>query len=349
MKVGVVGAGFVGSTTAYAMVMSDVGREIVIVDANRERAEAQADDISHAVPFAHPLDIYAGDYAALADSRAVVIAAGVGRQPGESRTQLLQRNAAIFREVVPQVLEHAPDAVLIIATNPVDVMTHLTARYAAERGVPASRVIGSGTTLDTARFRALLSDHLGVDARHVPASRVIGSGTTLDTARFRALLSDHLGVDARHVHGYVLGEHGDSQVLAWSSVTVGGVHLYEYYESRGLTINAELQADIDKRVRFAGRSIIAGKGATYYGIGSALARIVDVVLSNQRSIMTVCSPQENVAGVRDVTVSLPQLLGGDGVIASLPISLSPDENAALGRSAQIVREAIDSLEMGDRE
>nr|MCU0510875.1 L-lactate dehydrogenase [Anaerolineae bacterium] len=293
MKVGVVGAGFVGSTTAYAMVMSDVGREIVIVDANRERAEAQADDISHAVPFAHPLDIYAGDYAALADSRAVVIAAGVGRQPGESRTQLLQRNAAIFREVVPQVLEHAPDAVLIIATNPVDV--------------------------------------------------VIGSGTTLDTARFRALLSDHLGVDARHVHGYVLGEHGDSQVLAWSSVTVGGVHLYEYYESRGLTINAELQADIDKRVRFAGRSIIAGKGATYYGIGSALARIVDVVLSNQRSIMTVCSPQENVAGVRDVTVSLPQLLGGDGVIASLPISLSPDENAALGRSAQIVREAIDSL------
>lgn len=315
MKVGVVGAGFVGSTTAYAMVMSDVGREIVIVDANRERAEAQADDISHAVPFAHPLDIYAGDYPALAGSRAVVIAAGVSRQPGETRTQLLQRNAAIFREVVPQVLDHAPDAVLIIATNPVDVMTHMTARYAAQRGVPASRVIGSGTTLDTARFRALLSDHLGVDARHV--------------------------------HGYVLGEHGDSQVLAWSAVTVGGVHLYEYCESRGLSINAELQADIDKRVRFAGRSIIAGKGATYYGIGSALARIVDVVLSNQRSIMTVCSPQENVAGVRDVTVSLPQLLGGNGVIASLPISLSPDEHAALGKSAQIVREAIDSLEIGD--
>lgn len=315
MKVGVVGAGFVGSTAAYAMVMSDVGREIVIVDANRERAEAQADDISHAVPFAHPLDIYAGDYAALVGSRAVVIAAGVGRQPGESRTQLLQRNAAIFRDVVPQVLDHAPDAVLIIATNPVDVMTHLTARYASERGVPASRVIGSGTTLDTARFRALLSDHLGVDARHV--------------------------------HGYVLGEHGDSQVLAWSSVTVGGVHLYEYYESRGLTINAELQADIDMRVRFAGRSIIAGKGATYYGIGSALARIVDVVLSNQRSIMTVCSPQDNVAGVRDVTVSLPQLLGGDGVIATLPISLSPDENVALGKSARLVRDAIDSLEIGD--
>jgi L-lactate dehydrogenase len=313
MKVGVVGAGFVGSTAAYAMVMSDVGREIVIVDLNRERAQAQADDISHAVPFAHPLDIYAGDYKALAGSRAVVVAAGVSRQPGETRTQLLQRNAAIFHEVVPQVLEHAPSAVLIIATNPVDIMTHMTARYAAEGGVPASRVIGSGTTLDTARFRALLSDHLGVDARHV--------------------------------HGYVLGEHGDSQVLAWSSVTVGGVHLYEYYESRGLLIDEALQADIDQRVRFAGRSIIAGKGATYYGIGSALARIVDVVLSDQRSIMTVCSPQDDVAGVKDVTVSLPQLVGGRGLIATLPIGLTADENLALRKSAQIVREAIDSLEM----
>ena len=313
MKVGVVGAGFVGSTAAYAMVMSGVGREIVIVDVNGERAQAQADDISHAVPFAHPLEIYAGDYRALSGSRAVVIAAGVGRQPGETRTQLLQRNAAIFREVVPQVLAHAPDAVLIIATNPVDVMTHMTARFAAEGGVPASRVIGSGTTLDTARFRALLSDHLGVDARHV--------------------------------HGYVVGEHGDSQVLVWSSVTVGGVHLCEYYESRGLTISAELQADIDKRVRFAGRSIIAGKGATYYGIGSALARIVDVVLHDQRAIMTVCSPQEDVAGVKDVTVSLPQLVGGQGVIVALPIGLSPDETAALRKSAGIVREAIDSLEM----
>ena len=313
MKVGVVGAGFVGSTAAYAMVMSGVGREIVIVDVNGERAQAQADDISHAVPFAHPLEIYAGDYRALSGSRAVVIAAGVGRQPGETRTQLLQRNAGIFREVVPQVLAHAPDAVLIIATNPVDVMTHMTARFAAEGGVPASRVIGSGTTLDTARFRALLSDHLGVDARHV--------------------------------HGYVVGEHGDSQVLLWSSVTVGGVHLYEYYESRGLTISAELQADIDKRVRFAGRSIIAGKGATYYGIGSALARIVDVVLHDQRAIMTVCSPQEDVAGVKDVTVSLPQLVGGQGVIVALPIGLSPDETAALRKSAGIVREAIDSLEM----
>jgi L-lactate dehydrogenase len=313
MKVGIVGAGQVGSTAAYAMVMNGVGREIVMVDVSRERAQAQADDISHAIPFAHPLDIYAGDYKDLAGSHAVVIAAGVNRQPGETRLQLLQRNSEIFRQVVPQVLEHASDAVLVIATNPVDVTTHLTAKLAAAAGVPTTGIIGSGTTLDTARFRALLSDHLGVDPHHV--------------------------------HGYVLGEHGDSQVLTWSQATIGGLHLYEYCEMRGIFINEEIQADIDNRVRFAGRSIIAGKGATYYGIGSALARIVNVILLDQRAIMTVCTPQGNVAGVQDVTVSLPHLIGGRGVIATLPISLSPQETSALQASARTVREAMDSLEI----
>lgn len=311
MKVGIVGSGLVGSTAAYAMVMNGVGREIVMVDVSRERAQAQADDISHAIPFAHPLDIYAGDYKDLAGSKAVVIAAGVNRQPGETRVQLLQRNAEIFRTVVPQVLAHAADAVLVIATNPVDVTTHLTAHFAAQQGVPSTRIIGSGTTLDTARFRALLSDHLGVDPHHV--------------------------------HGYVLGEHGDSQVLTWSLVTVGGVRLVEFDAQRGAPVTAEVMADIDNRVRFAGRSIIAGKGATYYGIGSALARIVDVILHDQRAIMTVCTPQADVVGVQDVTVSLPQLIGGQGVLATLPISLSAEETTALRTSARSVREAIESL------
>jgi L-lactate dehydrogenase len=311
MKVGVVGVGMVGSTAAYAMVMNGVGRDIVMVDMSRERAQAQADDISHAIPFAHPLDIHAGDYADLAGSRAVVIAAGVSRKPDESRTQLLQRNAGIFREVVPQVLAHAPEAVLVIATNPVDVMTHLTARLAAAAGLPATRVLGSGTTLDTARFRALLSDQLGVDPQHV--------------------------------HGYVVGEHGDSQVLTWSQVTVGGVHLDDFCRMRGIPFSAAIQAEIDQGVRFAGRSIIAGKGATYYGIGSALARIVKVIVNDQRAIMTVCTPQAEVAGVADVTVSLPHLVGGQGVLATLPIALTAPETAALAASAQGVREAIAGL------
>ncbi len=312
MKVGIVGAGMVGSTAAYAMVMKGVGREIVMVDMSRERAQAQADDISHAIPFAHPLDIRAGDYQDLAGSRAVVIAAGVSRKPDETRAQLLARNAAIFREVVPQVLAHAPVAVLVIASNPVDVMTHLTARLAAAAGVPASRVFGSGTTLDTARFRARLSDQLGVDPQHV--------------------------------HGYVVGEHGDSQVLTWSQVTVGGVHLADYCRMRGIPFSEAIQADIDKGVRFAGRSIIAGKGATYYGIGSALAKIVHVIGHDQRSIMTVCTPQAEVAGVADVTVSLPQLLCGEGVVTTLPLLLNGEETVALAASAQTVREAIVTLD-----
>lgn len=313
MKVGIVGSGQVGATAAYAMVMSGVGREIVMVDVSRERAQAQADDIAHAVPFSNPLDIHAGDYADLAGSRAVVIAAGVGRQPGETRVQLLQRNAAIFRQMVPQVLAHAPDAVLVIATNPVDVMTHLTARFAAEIGVPSTRIIGTGTTLDTARFRALLADRVGVDAHHV--------------------------------HGYVVGEHGDSQVLTWSLVTVGGVHIDEFCALRGITMDEPTKVDIDARVRFAGRAIIAGKGATFYGIGSALARIVDVILHDQRAIMTVCTPLPEVAGVHDVTVSLPHLVGGDGILASLPVSLDETETIALQASAHGVREAIESLNM----
>jgi L-lactate dehydrogenase len=311
MKVGIVGSGQVGATAAYAMVMNGVGREIVMVDYSAERAQAQADDLLHAVPFAHPLDIKAGSYEDLEGSRAVIIAAGVGRQPGETRLQLLQRNVAIFKKVVPQVLEYATDAVLVIATNPVDITTHLTARFAAEKGVPASRIIGSGTTLDTARYRALLGRRLGIDSHHV--------------------------------HAYVIGEHGDSEVLTWSLATVGGIHLDEYCRLRDISLDEADKKEMDQAVRFAGRSIIAGKGATFYGIGSALARIVDVILHDQRAVMTVCSPLEEVAGVKDVTVSLPQVVGGKGVLTCLPVALDEPEEAALHASAKVVREAIESV------
>lgn len=312
MKVGIVGSGLVGATAAYALVMRGIGREIVLVDRNAERAQAEADDILHAVPFAHPLDVIAGDYADLADSRVVIITAGVSQRPGETRLQLLSRNAAILRQVVPAVLGHAPDAVLVVTTNPVDVMTHLAARFAAERGVPSSRVIGSGTTLDTARFRALLGRHLGIDAQHV--------------------------------HAYVVGEHGDSEVLTWSLVTVGGIPLDEFCRQRNIALDAPVRLDIDRRVRRAAYSIIAGKGATYYGIGSALARIVNVILSDQRAILTVCTPVGDVVGVCDVTVSLPHLVGGAGVMASLPLPLNAEEQDLLHHSADVVCQAIQSLD-----
>lgn len=311
MKIGFVGSGRVGSTTAYSLIMRGIGSEIVMVDVDKARAKAEASDLLHAVPFAHPVRIVGGEYADLAEAKVVVVTAGTGRRPDETRLELLNRNAGIFQEVISNVLTYAPDTTLLLATNPVDVMTHIAAHYARRFGLDSSRVIGSGTTLDTARFRAVLAQYVGVDARHV--------------------------------HGYVVGEHGDSEVLAWSRVTVGGIDLDEFCDLRGISLEAEKRQEFDAMVRFAGRDIIAGKGATFYGIGSALAQIIAAILYDQQSIMTVCTPAPEVAGVRDVTVSLPRMLGGKGILACLPLSLSPEEQAQLAASAQTVRQAIDSL------
>lgn len=313
MKVGIVGSGLVGATAAYALVMQGVGREIILVDKNADRAAAEADDIRHAVPFAHPLEIRAGDYPDLAGCRIVVLCAGVGQKPGETRLQLLQRNAQVFHEIVPAVLKQAPEAVLLVATNPVDVMTHLAARYAGECGAP-------------------------------PGS-VLGSGTTLDTARFRSLLGEHCGVDPHHVHAYVVGEHGDSEVLTWSLATVGGMPLEEFTRLRRIEFSTAVREGIDKKVRRAAYSIIAGKSATYYGIASALARIVDVVLHDQRAVLTVGSPTPDTAGVRNVTVSMPRLVGGRGVMETFHLPLNETETTQLRNSARVIRQVLDELKL----
>ena len=313
MKVGIVGCGMVGSASAYALVMRGVGREIVLVDLNRARAEAEANDISHAVPFAHPLTVQAGDYAELRGARAVVIAGGVAQRPGETRLELLQRNAEVFRQIVPSVLRAAPDAVLLVVTNPVDIMTHLAARFAAEFGVPPTRVLGSGTTLDTARFRALLGRHFDVDPQYV--------------------------------HAYVIGEHGDSEVLAWSAAMIGGLGIDEFARVHGTPLSDAQRRQVDENVRRAAYQIIAGKGATYYGIGSAVARIVDVLLHDQRAILTVSSLIGGVPDCEGVTLSLPHLVGGEGVLATIPPPLDASEREGLGRSAGILREAIESLKL----
>jgi L-lactate dehydrogenase len=313
MKTGIVGSGFVGATAAYALVMRGVGRRVVLVDQNKKRAEAEADDILHAVPFAHPLEITAGDFADLADCKVVVVSAGVGQKPGETRLELLGRNARVFQQVIPNILRHAPQTTLLIATNPVDVMTHIAAHYASQIGVPSRRVIGSGTTLDTARLRTLIGRRLNVDPQHI--------------------------------HAYVLGEHGDSELLTWSLVTVGGIPLEEFCTGREISICPEDYAEIDEKVRRAAYRIIEGKGATYYGIGSAIARIVEVILQDERSILTICTPMEEVAGVKDVTVSLPNLVGGEGIIQTFFPSLNEAETTALHASAQVVRSVIDELDL----
>jgi L-lactate dehydrogenase len=285
----------------------------MLVDMNVSRAQAEANDILHAVPFAHPLQVRAGQYEDLAGSRVVIVAAGVGQKPGETRLQLLERNAAVFRAVIPSILQNAPEAVLLIATNPVDVMTDVAARIAEPFGVPGSRVLGSGTTLDTARFRALVGNHFGVDARHV--------------------------------HGYVIGEHGDSEVLTWSLARIGGVPLDEFARLRSRPYDEAVRQEIDTQVRRAAYLIIEGKGATYYGIGSALARIVDVIVHDQRSILTVTARHSEISGCPDVTVSLPSLVGGAGVLDTIPLSLNDAEHAALAASAEIVLQAATALQV----
>jgi L-lactate dehydrogenase len=323
MKVGVVGTGFVGATCAYALVVRGVGREIVLVDKNRQRAEAEADDIYHAVPFTSPLRITAGDYHNLAGCRVVIVAAGVAQKPGETRLELLKRNAAVFQDVIPNILTHAPHAVLLVVTNPVDIMTHLAARYAMQSGARPGKVLGSGTTLDTARFRALLGRHFGIDPIHV--------------------------------HAYVVGEHGDSEVLAWSSIKIGGLLLDDFRKANKHYFGQlpkvppaeEFMQEIDEKVRRAAYHIIDGKGATYYGIAGAVSYIVSVILRDQRSILTVSAPMEEVEGVPDVTIALPNLIGGEGVLSSFLPSLSSQERAALRESAKIVRKAIEELDASE--
>jgi L-lactate dehydrogenase len=303
----------VGSASAYALVMSGVGREIVLVDLNSARAEAEANDISHAVPFAHPLTVRAGDYTELAGAKVVVIAGGVAQKRGETRLHLLRRNAEVFHQIVPSVLRHAPNAVLLVVTNPVDIMTHLAAYFAADFGVPSSRVVGSGTTLDTARFRMLLSRHFDVDPHHV--------------------------------HAYVIGEHGDSEVLVWSQASIAGLSLDEFARVHGTPLSDLERRQIDENVRRAAYHIIGGKGATYYGIGSAVVRIVDVLLHDQRAILTICSRISGVAECEGVTLALPHLVGGDGALTTIPQPLDETEREGLRHSASILREAIESLKL----
>ena len=311
MKIGIVGSGMVGSASAFAMVMRGVGREIVLVDANPARAEAEANDIHHAVPFANPLTVRAGGYPELAGCRVVVIAAGVAQKPGETRLHLLERNAAVFGEVVPAILQHAPHAVLAVVSNPVDILTHVAAVFASRSGVPVGRVIGSGTMLDTARFRALLGRHYGVDPQHV--------------------------------HGHVIGEHGDSEVLTWSLATIAGVRLDEVELLGWKPLSPTQKQAMDEQVRRAAYHIIAGKGATYYGIGSAVSRLVEVLLNDQRAILTICCRLTDVPGLQGTTLSLPHLVGGHGAMATIPLPLNEVEQRALLQSASVLREAVDSI------
>lgn len=304
MKVGVIGCGFVGSTAAYSLAMRGVATELVLVDLHPQVARAHAEDILHATPFASPVRVVGGDYPDLKGAGVIVLACGVNQKPGETRLQLLERNTKVFGDVIPRVLEQAPDAVLLVATNPVDIITMMVTKMSG-----------------------------------LPPARVIGSGTILDTARFRTLLGEHLGVAPQSVHAYVLGEHGDSEVLVWSSAQVGGVPLEAFANQRGATLGKTERATIDDGVRRAAYRIIEGKQATYFGIGAGLARLSEAVRDDERVVMTVSSAQGTLSGFDGVCLALPRVVGAGGVLATLIPPLSANEQAALERSAGILRDA----------
>ncbi len=306
LKVCIVGAGQVGATFAYALLIRGLASEIVLIDKNEELAQGQAEDISHGLPYvSRAAYVRAGDYSECENADIVVITAGAAQKPGETRMDLTKKNVDIYSQIVPSITEYTKDAVLIVVSNPVDVLTYAAVKF---------------------------SD--------LPANRVIGSGTTLDSARFRYLLSRHCGVDSRNVHAYILGEHGDSEVAAWSLVQIGGVMLEDYCQFCKKQCDASFKENLFNQVKNAAYHLIEKKGATYHAIGLATVTIVEAIFRNQNTILSVSSLLDNYLGISDVCLSVPTKINRSGVQERLRLSLSDLELEQLRNSADVIKEAI---------
>jgi L-lactate dehydrogenase len=293
-RVAVVGAGRVGSTFAYALLLEGLADEIVLIDVDRRRAEGEAMDLNHAMPLSNPARIWVGDYADCAGADVVVVAAGTAQRLGESRLDLNRRNAAIFDDVIPRITERNRTGILLIATNPVDALSYVAWK-----------------------------------ASGFPAQRVIGSGTVLDTARFRYLLGERLGLDPRNVHAHIIGEHGDSEVPVWSLANVVGMELDEYCRRLGCELGEEARVQMAQQVRDAAYEIIERKGATYYAVAMGLLRIVESILRDQHTVLSVSSLVPGYYGIEDVYLSLPAVIGRAGVESVVYLPLDEGETEAL--------------------
>jgi L-lactate dehydrogenase len=307
-KVAVVGAGRVGSTFAYTLAASGLVRQIVVVDADLGRAEGEAMDIAQSVPFRRPVRVTAGNLADVAGAAVTVITAGAAQQPGEPRTALVQRNVAALRNIVQEVVRANPEGLLLLATNPVDALTYAALRMSG-----------------------------------LPPGRVIGSGTVLDSARLRAELAEHYDVDARNVHAYVLGEHGDSEFVAWSTASLGNMRLADYCAATGMSCAPADMEQIGERVRRAAYEIIQRKGATNFAIAAALTRIIEAILRDEQSVLTVSTLVQGEYGLQDVCLSLPAIVGRNGVQRVLPVPLDAGEVDALRRSAEAIRQVAQAV------
>lgn len=309
-KVAIIGCGFVGASCAFALMQSGMFSEMVLIDVDKNRAEGEAMDISHGMPFAKPSKIYAGDYDDIIDAGIIVITAGANQKPDETRLDLVHKNVKIFRSIIPQISERNCGGILLVVSNPVDVLTYVAAKL-------------SGFT----------------------ENRVIGSGTVLDTARLKRAVSEHLTVDSRSVHAFIIGEHGDSEIAAWSGANISGIPLSDFCELRGHYKYAENTTRIAEEVKNSAYEIIEKKQATYYGIAMSVRRICEVILRDEKSILPVSSIMYGEYGISDVALSMPAIVGKNGVETKVPIPLSRDELERLQQSASMLRDVLDEVGM----
>lgn len=303
-KAAIIGCGFVGSATAFALMNTSLFSEIVLIDANNDKAEGEALDISHGLPFAKPIQIYAGTYENLVDAGVIIVTAGAGQKPGETRLDLVKKNVGIFKSIIPQIAKYNKKAIMLIVANPVDILTYTAYKLSG-----------------------------------YPINRVFGSGTVLDTARLKYLLGEHLGVDSRSVHAFIIGEHGDSEIAVWSSANVSGVPLNRFCEMRGHFKHEESMTKIAEDVKNSAYKIIEKKNATYYGIAMSVKRICEAIVRDEKSVLSVSSVQKDCG----VAVSMPSIVGVHGVEGIVPIQLSITEQEAFDKSVKTLKSIINDV------
>lgn len=310
-KVTIIGTGFVGSTTAYTLMLSGLISELVLIDVNKYKAEGEVMDLNHGMAFVSPVKIYLGDYSDCAGSDIIIISAGASQKPGETRIDLVHKNTAIFKNIISEIIKYNTDCILLVVTNPVDILTYVTYKI-------------SGFS----------------------KQKVIGSGTVLDTARFKYLLGEHTNVDARDVHAYIIGEHGDTEVPTWSLANIAGISMDDYCAKCKRCDNATFTRDeIYQNVKNAAYDIIDRKGSTYYAVALAIRRIVEAIVRDENSVLTVSSYLEGEYGLSGVCLSLPSIVNKNGMQEVLDIPLSDDEYSNLRKSGETLKKVIETLDI----
>ena len=309
-KVGIIGCGFVGSSSAFSLMQSGMFTEMGLIEADKARAEGEALDISHGLPFAKPMKIYAGDYSDLKDAGLIIITAGANQKPGETRLDLVKKNIAIFKSIIPEIKKIDYKGILLIIANPVDILTTVAIKLSG-----------------------------------FPANRVFGSGTVLDTARLKYNLGQHLDVDSRSVHAFIIGEHGDSEIAAWSCANVSGIKLNKFCEMRGFFKHEEAMKRIADEVKNSAYEIIKRKRATYYGIAMAVRRICEAIVRDEKSILPISSLMKGQYGISGIALSMPAIVGRNGVETHVPFEINEQEAADLQKSAKTLQEVLAQNEL----